>query len=84
MWEPRWGVIRAVVGGTTAVMVCVTLLGVAKAVWVSGTDEIASFLATMRNIAPHGPFEERIWGLVSFGLVVLCILAVVKILTGFR
>jgi hypothetical protein len=78
--EPRWEVIR----GAVTIFVCIVLLRVACVIWTECDKQIIAFLATMRNIGPNRTIEENNWGLAAFGLVLISLLAVVRILTGLR
>ena len=78
--EPRWGVIR----GAVMVFVGAVLLKIAYSIWMECDKQIVAFLANMKSIGPSRTIEENNWGLVAFGLVVLSLLSVVKILTGLR
>ncbi len=78
--EPRWEIIRAAV----TFVVCIVLLSFAYIVWRESNEEIVAFLATMRDMGrPNRTMEEKTWGLASFGLVIISLLTVLKILTRF-
>ena len=42
--------------------------------------EITDFLSTVSHIGPHGDPEQRTLGLMAFGLIMITIVAVVRIL----
>ncbi len=78
--EPRWNVIR----GAVTIFVCVVLLRIAYSVWTEGNAEIAAFLATMKSLGSDGTVEEKTFGLAAFGIVIICVLAVIRILTRVK
>ena len=78
--EPRWEVIR----GAVMIFISIVLLKVAYVVWAECDKQIIAFLATMKNIGPNRTIEENNWGLAAFGLVIISLLSVVRILTGLR
>ena len=55
------------------------LVIVAVVLFVGNRHEIIGFLATMKQIGPGHTPEELTIGLVSFGLIVISILAAVRI-----
>ena len=74
--EPRWEVIR----GAVTMFVCIVLLRIALSVWTECNEQIVAFLATMKDIGSEDSAEDRLWGLASFGLVIISVLALVRIL----
>jgi hypothetical protein len=51
-------------------------------VMVSRRAEIGTFLAAMQDIGPGHNADEQVMGLIAFGLVLVAIVAVLKIVLG--
>ena len=45
-------------------------------------NAIGAFLMTMRNIGPDHTPEEQVPGLIAFGLIIVLLVAIVKLLTS--
>ena len=61
-------------------IVALALLVFALVVVVHALPEITEFLSTMRHMGPSGDRDDRMFGLMAFGLVALTVVAVVRIL----
>ncbi len=44
--------------------------------------EIGGFLSTLSHIGPRGDPEQRIFGLMAFGLILVTVVGVIRILTN--
>jgi hypothetical protein len=53
-------------------------------IWRDHAGPVRGFLGSMRDIGPGHTAEEKTIGLVAFGLVGTCLVAIVKILTQNR
>jgi hypothetical protein len=51
---------------------------------VNNGQAVSAFLSSMKDIGPGHSADEQTIGLIAFGLVGVCIVAIVKILTQNR
>ena len=61
-------------------VIALALMVFALVVGLRHLPEIADFLSTVSHIGPHGDPQQRIFGLMAFGLIMVIIVAVVRIL----
>jgi len=62
-------------------VIALALALIAIVVIVKAPGEIGAFLASMRDVGPDHTPQEQTMGLLAYGLVLLAIVAVVKIVT---
>lgn len=63
-------------------LIALALLVFAFVVGLRYLPQIGEFLATLSQVGPGGDPDQRTFGLMAFGLVLVLIVAVVKILTN--
>lgn len=61
-------------------LIALVLTAFALLVGLRHLPEISEFLSTVSHIGPRGDPEQRIFGLMAFGLIMVTIVAVVRIL----
>jgi uncharacterized membrane protein YidH (DUF202 family) len=62
-------------------LIALALTLIALAVIVKAPGEMGAFLASMQNVGPDHTPQEQTMGLLAYGLVLLAVVAVVKIVT---
>ena len=61
-------------------LIALALVVFAVVVGLKTYPQIAAFLSSMKSVGPGGDTGDRTFGLMAFGLIVLTIVAVVRIL----
>ena len=63
-------------------VIVLVLAAFALVIGLRNLPAIGAFLSTVSHIGPRGDPEQRIFGLMSFGLIMVTIVAVVRILVN--
>lgn len=56
----------------------------ALTVWLRNRELINEFIGNIGRIGPGHPGDERTLGLIAFGIVAVCIVVIVRLLTQHR
>ena len=61
-------------------VMALALIVFALVVGLRHLPEITDFLSTISHIGPHGDPKQRVFGIMAFGLIMVTVVAVVRIL----